>query len=232
MVRPVFVVDWDGVCTEAKWPEWGDWLPGAVEALKRLRELGEVRISSARLNPYKFGLDGRERRSPFEVGEDIQKMRDILDSAGLVDVKIHTTTGKPSGTYYIDDRAIEFKGSWDDVIERVEIDLAQTRPSLPRHPGSDRFHEILRELGDLHDRKQADYGTSVDPFANVRSTADWGIPAWVGALVRLNDKVQRLKSMVSKGSLNNESAEDSMRDIAVYAAIALVLYEEELSGAA
>ena len=93
--------------------------------------------------------------------------------------------------------------------------------------GSDRFHELLNELGELHDKKQADYGSDEDPFANVRQSREWGLDPWVGALVRLNDKVQRLKSMVRNGSLNNESAEDSMRDIAVYSIIALVLKEEQ-----
>lgn len=93
--------------------------------------------------------------------------------------------------------------------------------------GSERFHELLHELGELHDKKQGDYGSDEDPFANVRQSQDWGLDPWVGALVRLNDKVQRLKSMVKCGKLNNESAEDSMRDIAVYAIIALVLKEEQ-----
>lgn len=92
--------------------------------------------------------------------------------------------------------------------------------------GADRFHELLSEIGELHDLKQSDYGSDADPFANVRATEDWGIPSWVGALLRLNDKVVRLKSMAKKGALNNEPAEDSMRDIAVYALIALCLYEE------
>jgi len=46
-------------------------------------------------------------------------------------------------------------------------------------------------------------------------------------LVRLNDKIVRLKSFAKKGKLANESAKDSMMDIAVYALIALILYEEE-----
>ena len=95
-----------------------------------------------------------------------------------------------------------------------------------RHRGSERFHQLLQEIGDLHDRKQADYGTATDPFANVRATQRWGIPAWIGALVRLNDKVVRLQQFARRGSLYNESAMDSMLDIAVYALIAYVLYEE------
>ena len=99
--------------------------------------------------------------------------------------------------------------------------------SSQRHPNSERFHQILKELGDLHDKKQLDYGRGNDPFANVRASLDWGVPAWVGAMIRLNDKVKRLQSFSTKGSLANEGVEDSLRDISVYAAIALVLYEEE-----
>ena len=96
------------------------------------------------------------------------------------------------------------------------------------HPGSKRFHEILKELGELHDKKQEDYGSDRDPFANVRSSEDFGVPGWVGALVRGNDKVSRLKSFIRKGTLRNESVEDSLRDLAVYAVISLVLYEESV----
>lgn len=93
--------------------------------------------------------------------------------------------------------------------------------------GSERFHELLKEIGELHDKKQQDYGSDADPFANVRATESWGIPAWVGATIRLGDKVQRLKSMWRNSELANESVEDSLRDIAVYALIGLVLWEEQ-----
>lgn len=106
------------------------------------------------------------------------------------------------------------------------MEQAEKAPKPERHPNSARFHELVQEIAELHDRKQMDYGSDSDPFANVRASEEWGIAGWVGALVRLNDKVQRLKSFARKGSLANESAEDSMRDIAVYALIALVLYEQ------
>ena len=99
---------------------------------------------------------------------------------------------------------------------------------IKRNPNSQRFHELLKSAGDLHDLKQSDYGKDSDPFANVRATEEWGIPAWVGAMIRLNDKVARLKSLAAKGSLNNEAAIDSFMDIAVYSLIACVLYEQEL----
>lgn len=96
-----------------------------------------------------------------------------------------------------------------------------------RHPNSARFHELLKELADLHDRKQADYGRGDDPFANVRASEEWGVTPWVGAMIRLNDKVRRLQSLIQNGQLKNETADDSFRDIAVYAIIALVLFEQE-----
>ena len=88
------------------------------------------------------------------------------------------------------------------------------------------FQELLKELGDLHDKKQADYGKDGDPFANVRASAEFGVAPWIGALIRLNDKVHRLQRFAMRGTLANESAADSMRDIAIYSMIALLLYKE------
>jgi hypothetical protein len=108
------------------------------------------------------------------------------------------------------------------------IPLESERGLSPqRHPNSARFHELLAETGALHDSKQADYGRGDDPFANVRASEEWGVTGWTGAMIRLNDKVRRLQALAANGKLENESAEDSFRDIAVYALIALVLFEQE-----
>jgi hypothetical protein len=89
------------------------------------------------------------------------------------------------------------------------------------------LHAELKLLGELHDRKQQDYGTDADPFANVRASEEFGIPAWMGAVLRGNDKMSRLKTYAKKGTLANEGVEDSLRDMAVYALIALVLFREQ-----
>ena len=88
------------------------------------------------------------------------------------------------------------------------------------------FGEILREMQELHDRKSRDYGRTGDPLANVRASAAFGVPPWVGALIRQNDKLVRLQSYRLNGHLANESVRDSLIDNAVYAVIALVLYDE------
>lgn len=90
------------------------------------------------------------------------------------------------------------------------------------------FHKILDEIGQLHDKKRADYGRPTDPFANIRASSDFGVKPWIGAMIRLNDKVQRVKSLILNGKLENESIEDSFRDIACYAIIALCLYYEDI----
>lgn len=97
-----------------------------------------------------------------------------------------------------------------------------------RHPSSQKFHRYLKEAANLHDLKQKDYGTAADPFANVRASEDWGMPAWVGAMVRLNDKVNRLQTYAKTGKLSNEGVIDSLMDILVYAGIARVLFEEDV----
>jgi hypothetical protein len=87
---------------------------------------------------------------------------------------------------------------------------------------------ILRDLGLLHDRKQQDYGREGDPFANVRGAAEWGVADWVGAMIRATDKVRRLQTFARTGTLANEGVIDAFDDLAVYAVIGRVLYEESL----
>lgn len=108
------------------------------------------------------------------------------------------------------------------------------RPKLPvsadagqPKPGHPEFLKLLDEMRELHCRKAADYGRGADPFANVRASAEFGIPAWVGVMIRAGDKLHRIKSFVANGSLKNESVEDSLKDLAAYSLIALVLLREE-----
>lgn len=104
---------------------------------------------------------------------------------------------------------------------------------MERHPLSQKFHDTLAEMGELHDRKQADYGRPAngidtgDPFANIRSVTSFGLPAWSGSAIRMGDKMRRIEAAVRGQHLQNESIEDSFLDIAVYAIIGLLLFREE-----
>jgi hypothetical protein len=96
-----------------------------------------------------------------------------------------------------------------------------------RHPLSEKFHALLKEAGDLHDQKQNDYGLAHDPFANVRASEDFGVPGWIGCMMRANDKMHRIQKKAKGEELLNESLRDSLVDLAVYSLIAVVLLEEE-----
>lgn len=91
---------------------------------------------------------------------------------------------------------------------------------------ADPFVAILDLMKSTHDRKQQDYGTKGDEYANCRSAEDFGVPAWVGVAIRMQDKMKRIQSFAKKGILANEGIEDAFLDLAVYAVIALVLYGE------
>jgi hypothetical protein len=113
------------------------------------------------------------------------------------------------------------------TVDEAELILELREQSEGRNPLSARFHTILKELGKLHDKKQADYGKPGDPLANVRASEDWGVRPWVGAMIRLSDKIKRLQSYARTGRLLNEGVIDSMNDIPVYGVIAQVLFEQE-----
>lgn len=91
----------------------------------------------------------------------------------------------------------------------------------------DLFWSELMALHSLHQRKQADYGRGEDPFANLRGSVEFGMPAWLGVAVRMNDKLHRLKSYAQNGRLANEGVEDTFRDLAAYAVMGKILWDEE-----
>lgn len=109
--------------------------------------------------------------------------------------------------------------------------LPKTGDRPHQRPGSLAFMEVIEELRQMHLRKSQDYGSNRDPLANVRAGAELvGIEAWRGCLVRVADKIQRLRTFCHDGRLANESVEDALLDLASYSIIALVMYREEASG--
>lgn len=93
--------------------------------------------------------------------------------------------------------------------------------------GDARYLALLDELRALHLRKAADYGTDADPLANLRASAELGIPPWVGCMLRLRDKWSRVQAFVKKGKLTNEPIDDNLADMAAYCLLALRLYRED-----
>lgn len=99
--------------------------------------------------------------------------------------------------------------------------------------GHQRFYELLWECAKLHEAKNKDYADSVaDPLANFRQSEAFNVPAFEGVLVRLSDKWMRLTNIWRKHKRGEEAAVsaetiiDTLKDLANYALIAAVLYEE------
>ena len=97
--------------------------------------------------------------------------------------------------------------------------------------GHPEYLKLLDEMRELHVKKASDYGSGTDPLANCRASTELGVPAWQGTMIRAMDKVTRIKSFIRNGKLENESVEDSLKDLAAYSLIALVLFRE-LQGSA
>lgn len=95
-------------------------------------------------------------------------------------------------------------------------------------PGSREFLAILEELKSLHLAKTLDYGVDEDALSNIRQSADVvNMPAWAGCILRISDKMHRLKAFFRRGKCEFDGVEDTLKDIACYAAIALVLHREQ-----
>lgn len=94
-------------------------------------------------------------------------------------------------------------------------------------PGSREFLAVLDELRNLHLAKTLDYGVDEDALSNIRQSADvLNIDAWAGCILRISDKMHRLRAYFRRGKCEFDGIEDTLKDIACYAAIALVLYRE------
>lgn len=91
-----------------------------------------------------------------------------------------------------------------------------------------RLTELLEELKELHERKSHDYGAN-DPLGNFEEAREIVGSPYAGVLVRMGDKWSRIKSLYKKKKrlVEDESEIQTLKDLAVYALIAIVLKERE-----
>jgi hypothetical protein len=119
----------------------------------------------------------------------------------------------------------EMEASTDDIRWTGDSILAKDHDDV--RPGSREFLAILEELKSLHLAKTLDYGVDEDALSNIRQSADVvNMPAWAGCVLRISDKMHRLKAYFRRGKCEFDGIEDTLKDIACYSAIALVLYRE------
>lgn len=102
---------------------------------------------------------------------------------------------------------------------------------------ANQLHElILSNALEVMKKKRVDYAPASDPFANLRRCEKLAcpacgekIPAWLGAMIRLEDKLSRLATLAGKGgvgAVSDESLVDTAVDAVNYIVITLCLILE------
>lgn len=86
----------------------------------------------------------------------------------------------------------------------------------------ERFERITQQLVALFRKKNADYGGTTETMFK-----KYGDKYYT---MMLQQKVCRIESLIEKERVNFESIEDSYRDIANYAILALLSHEKEANG--
>lgn len=104
---------------------------------------------------------------------------------------------------------------------------------MARNP---RFDSYLEEMKRIHDLKNQDYSDDDNPYSNFEGVAALvGISTETGFHVQLANKMERLRQLRSGKTPNFEAIDDTILDIANYAALwgsyrqALVEWREDAS---
>lgn len=83
-------------------------------------------------------------------------------------------------------------------------------------------------IKELHIRKGQDYGVTKDPLSNLKRCEKFGIPAWMGGIIRVSDKYERYTNLTESGKLPaNEAIEDTIVDLISYCILTIILLEHK-----
>ena len=102
---------------------------------------------------------------------------------------------------------------------------------MERYSGHPDFYKLLDEIREIHSNKNHDYSGEGDPVRNFKLSENMNVPAWKGCLIRISDKFSRLCSFAKKEEfkVKDENIEDTLKDMAVYSLICIILYRERLN---
>jgi len=94
------------------------------------------------------------------------------------------------------------------------------------------LEETTNSLKDTLRKKSSDYTggeVSKDPFANFKATETLDVDPVIGVMIRIMDKIQRIRSFVYDGKLkvSNESVYDAFDDIIGYTILAKAMTQEK-----
>lgn len=165
-------------------------------------------------NILKEALDGCDE--PFKVFKDIFRAEPYKETlgAGVCITPAHIKIDNLYQGYEKTHEEVKLSDGLKEMASNKEKEYSHGKT---KGIESDTFESVLNEMRDLHAKKNKDYG---DAFH--KSFEEFGVTAGV---VRLNDKMERVKSLVKNGKaeVKDESLMDTLKDMASYA---VMLYVE------
>lgn len=174
------------------------------------------------LRPYEM-LDALKEYYPYiknidrgEIDNDYIFVEDIGVFYEDTHVRIVVEYSKYSkAVCHIDDKRVDliniFSNSKGDNIAKDKDNIKKMKEAVYSAfgvPTFEAFDKITDELKDTYIKKNHDYGNSFD-----KSIDKFGLTA---AVVRMNDKMERLSSLINKDAKVNESIRDTVMDLANY----------------
>lgn len=113
------VIDFDGTIADNskfEYPEIGPPFKGVQEALQKIQDKGyKVRIYTCRLNEKQWKKGKKQYQEMKKTVEAYLKENEIP-----YDDIVEWHEGKPFAEWYIDDKSIEFKGSWKNILNQLK----------------------------------------------------------------------------------------------------------------
>jgi hydroxymethylpyrimidine pyrophosphatase-like HAD family hydrolase len=129
----IIAVDFDGTCIESNWPNAAPSMPGAIDTINKLLDLGHtIIIWTARndMQTAEFGPDAglaRVRQWVLENfsetinGTVVPRERILINQSAPVPLAMIGETRKIFAHVYIDDRNLGGFPGWDRVLDMLGI---------------------------------------------------------------------------------------------------------------
>lgn len=116
----------------------------------------------------------------------------------------------------------------DEKSGRIDTFTKPTKRDMTTSEYLEFVAKTMSEMQDLIRRKNADYTNGAGPFANFKQAEDYGVDPFHGLMVRVGDKMQRIKSFCKQGKLEvkDEGIEDALKDLIGYSLIGLGMLHE------
>lgn len=116
----------------------------------------------------------------------------------------------------VESKSVENRDLEEDILSLIEKCSGESGVNIQHEMRLEEHGKICDYLHDLYDRKNRDYGSSVTDTFN-----KYGL---VSFLVRLEDKLNRVRSLTQNGEARvlDEKIEDTLMDMANYAMLAVI----------